>query len=207
MNKLIILLCLYAFNLNAQSKLYQNLNITTDLNQSIANNILTLGSTTSNITKVVFFNKKTSELKDFQNASKNIAIKLDKAVVSGPYTIMVHTNGDIIVLNADIKSSLNESGSNIANAKKPPEIPIAKKPNVKFYRIISAINGGASKSSYNVFSASQANYLIRQNILQRASLTGKNNTLTVFTVYKDNTKELIYETETLKKTTDNFAAY
>lgn len=192
MNKYLIITLFFAFSLNAQSKLFPNYNSSTDLEQKIVNDTLHLSNTLNPITKVVFFNKKTMQRMVFINTSQDIAINLAE-IVTGSYTIMVYVNGDIVVLGADVKSPLIDTKKQATSL-----VSNSENQSIKYYRVVSIVDKMFVESRFNVFSEKRKNALIRKNIHDLASFTGKYNTLIIYAVNKDDSEVLIYKSETLK---------
>lgn len=197
MNKILIVIMLCAFGLNAQSKLYPNTSSVVKLDQSLVNNTLSLSAPASSIDRVLLFNKETLERIAYDNGSSGIDIDLDK-VPAGVYTTMVYLNGDIIVFRIDVKNDGIEEeveDAAIVEIEKVEEVAVVEKEKViKFYRAVEALNNGASVSRYNVFTEKRKNDLIARNLLDIASYTGRKNKLTLKAVYMDRSEAVVYET-------------
>lgn len=188
MNKILIVIMLCAFGLNAQSKLYPNTSSVAKLEQSLTNNTLSLTALENTIDRVLLFNKETLKRTAYDNETNSIDIDLDKVLV-GAYTTMVYVNGDIIVFRVDVKNDGIEEEVEVA------EVAVVEKEKViKFYRAVEALNNGASVSRYNVFTEKRKNDLIARNLLDIASYTGRKNKLTLKAVYMDRSEAVVYET-------------
>lgn len=196
MYKILIFIALSAVGLNAQSKLYSNNDASISLEQSILDNTLSLSEPESIITKVFFYNKETLDRTIYDNVSNSIDINLDE-LLPGLYTVMVYVDGDIIVFRVDVRLGVKDK---IKDVILPMEVALEleEKP-IKYYRVISTVNHQYSQSKFNVFTEKQKNNLIRKNVFDLVSYTGKKNTLVLYAVYNDNSEELVYETEAPKE--------
>ncbi|WP_396602321.1 hypothetical protein [Algibacter sp. R77976] len=196
MYKILIFIALSAVGLNAQSKLYPNNDASISLEQSILDNTLSLSEPESIINKVFFYNKETLDRTIYDNVSNSIDINLDE-LLPGLYTVMVYVDGDIIVFRVDVRLGVKDK---IKDVIQPMEVALEleEKP-IKYYRAISTVNHQYSQSKFNVFTEKQKNNLIRKNVFDLVSYTGKKNTLVLYAVYNDNSEELVYETEAPKE--------
>lgn len=186
--KVVIVVLLSAFSLKAQSRLYPNTSNKTKLNQAILGNTLSLTDAEHNIYRVLLFNTETLERITFDNESKIININLDE-VLKGVYTAMVYVDGNIVAFKIIVKND----GSKVKNMSKKVELDFEDK-TVKFYRVIATLNNGARVSRYNVFSEEQKETLIKRNLYDLGSYTGKKNTLVLTAVYMDRSEAVVYET-------------
>jgi hypothetical protein len=192
MSKVLIIVLLCAISLNAQSTFYPNNRPTLSLEQSLLDNTLSLAEPEHIINNVIFYNRETLERKIYENNSKSIDINLDD-IKNGLYTAMVYVNGDIIVINVDVKGSrLNKNIETSAALSKPEEKM------VRLYRVIYTVHYKYSERKFNVFTAERKNNLIRKNIFELTTSNGKRNSLVIYAVYLDNSEALIYETEAPK---------
>lgn len=188
--RFLILFVLVNLTLQAQSKLYPNINPITKLEQTLEDNTLKLSDPEKIITKVVLYNKKTLENTLFENSSRRMEISLNE-LPSGSYTVMTYLGGDIIVFRVDVDTQSIDVPEVIDEVLKITEKPI------KYYRIIETVNYGhtGSRSRFNVFTEERKNKLIQKNKYDLTTKTGKGNTLEVYVVYQDKSEELIYKTE------------
>lgn len=187
---------LSAIGLNAQSKLYRNNDPSISLEQTIVDNTLSLSDPEGIITQVFLYNKETLERTIFENTSNNIDVNLNE-ILPGPYTVMVYLNGDIIVFRIDVRLGLTKK---IKEVVEPIDVALMseEKP-IKYYRVVSTVNHRFSVSKFNVFTEKRKNNLIRKNIFDLVTYTGKKNTLFLYAVFADNSEELVYETEPAKE--------
>ena len=188
MNKILIVIVLSALGLNAQSKLYPNNAPEVSLKQSLMANTLRLADTEHIITKVFLYNKETLEHMTYDNESNSIDIDLNE-VLAGFYTAMVYVKGDIIVFKILVKNDKIEGdiGSSKVALKD-------KGKTIRYYRVIATLNNGSNVTWYNVFTEKQKNDLLRKNIYDIVSPTGRKNKLVLSAVYADYSEEIIYKT-------------
>ncbi|SFC88631.1 hypothetical protein [Algibacter pectinivorans] len=196
MKKVLIIILISSLSLKAQSKLYPNTGNDFNLEQSIVDNTLSISHPDYVITKLFLYNKSTFKRTTFDNYSNNIAVDLNK-MESGMYTVMVYTNGDIVVLklkvvNDNFKEDIEPTEA-IVKTEEIEDTKEIEKRTLKYYRVVASING-TSISKYNVFTESRKNGLIKRNKLDVKSYTGRKNTLIVSALYTDGSEELIYET-------------
>lgn len=196
MYKIFFFIALSAIGLNAQSKLYRNNDPSISLEQTIVDNTLSLSDPEGIITQVFLYNKETLERTIFENTSNNIDVNLNE-ILPGPYTVMVYLNGDIIVFRIDVRLGLTKK---IKEVVEPIDVALMseEKP-IKYYRVVSTVNHRFSVSKFNVFTEKRKNNLIRKNIFDLVTYTGKKNTLFLYAVFADNSEELVYETEPAKE--------
>ncbi|MEP3838323.1 MAG: hypothetical protein ABJM36_11780 [Algibacter sp.] len=188
MKKVLIILVICTFSIKAQSKLYPNIGADINLEQTIIENQLHISHPKNLITRVFLYNKSTYERTTFENHSNAISVDLNN-VVAGLYTAMVYTNGDVIVLKLDVKNN-----GLIKSVQSSETVEKSEEKIIKFYRVVASVNG-TSTTRYNVFSEARKNDLIKKNIFDITTYTGRRNTLVLSAVYSDDSEEVIYETE------------
>ncbi|GAA4234964.1 hypothetical protein GCM10022291_15650 [Postechiella marina] len=186
--KVVVVIMLSAFGLKAQSRLYPNNSNKIKLKQVLLGNTLSLQDPEYNINKVLLFNTETLERIEYDNESQAININLDE-VLRGLYTAMVYVNGNIIAFKLIVKND----GSLLKTASKKSELDATEK-TVRFYRVVATLNNGSRVSRYNVFSEEQKEILIKRNLYDLGSYTGKKNTLLLTAVYIDRSEAVVYET-------------
>lgn len=198
MNKLFFAIVFFTIGLNAQSKLFPNVEGSSKMEQTLAGNTLSLIDPDFIIYKVILYNKETLEPKEYENHSKSIDIDLNN-FQSGLYTGMIYVNGNIVVFNVEVEpldlNGIVEVAEVIDEVK--PTLNIEEK-TIRHYRVISTIYSRYNLSQFNVFSEARKNDLIRKNALDLKTATGYKNTTIIYAVYTDNTEQLIYETEVPK---------
>jgi len=209
MYKIICFIALCATGLNAQSKLFPNNDVLISLKQVIVENRLNLSDESHVITKVLFLNKETFRQDVYENESNSFEIDL-ATLTPGLYTVMAYLDGDIVVFRVEVRLGLKlkmkefikpKSNDNAVALVNPSTVDVkVKDKTVKYYKVISTVSHMYNKSEYNVFSEKRKNNIIRKNVFDLTSYTGKKNTLILYAVYLDGRQEIIYKTEKQKDT-------
>ncbi|XMO88249.1 hypothetical protein AAFN75_08125 [Algibacter sp. AS12] len=205
MKKVLIVILLSTLTIKGQSKLFPNIGSDFHLEQAVVNNNLNISHPKHIITKVFLYNKATFERTTFENHSNAISVDLNQ-VEPGMYTTMVYTNGDIIVLKLKVVNDY------LKRSIEPTEaVAEVEEKTLKFYRVVASING-TSVTRYNVFTEERKNELIKKNIFDITTYTGRRNTLVLSALYTDGSEEVVYETEApnssnLFKKDKDFAKY
>jgi len=170
-------------------------------------NTLRLSDKQHKINKVLFLNKESFKQDVYENDSQSIDIDLSE-LVPALYTVMAYLDGDIVVFRVEVRLGLKYKMKEFVQPKAKEDVVAFVKPNtidlrvesksVKYYKVISTVSHMYNKSVYNVFSEKRKNNIIRKNVFDLTSYTGKKNTLILYAVYSDGREELIYKTQSPK---------